>query len=89
MPPHTHPQWLTYPSLPLAVYREIAAHLQQVEGVQVEVLPQDAPSFDYGQSQVKGLSLGYSESLTDAQRQQVQSILDYYAKIHGNYEIKF
>ncbi|MGK7930019.1 MAG: hypothetical protein AB4041_01105 [Microcystaceae cyanobacterium] len=76
-------QQITYPYLPLAVYREIAAHLQQIEGVMVELLPQDAPSFDYAQSQIKALILTTSKPLTETQQDQIQSILDYYSKIHG------
>jgi len=38
------------PGLPLAVYREVAAHLQQVEGVETGLLPQTAQRFDYTQS---------------------------------------
>jgi len=33
------------PGLPLAVYREVAAHLQQVEGVETGLLPQTAQRF--------------------------------------------
>jgi hypothetical protein len=80
-------QQITYPHLPLAVYREIAAHLQQIEGVTVELLPQDAPSFSYSQSQIKALVLTTPEELTKTQQDQIQSILDYYAQIHGQYSI--
>lgn len=49
--------------LPLAVYREMAAHLRQVEGVKTDLLPQTATNFDYLQSQVGGLKIVYpSES---------------------------
>lgn len=34
-------------NLPLAVYREIAAHLRQLEGVEVELIPQSSPQFAY------------------------------------------
>ncbi len=84
--PQTPQKAIAYPHLPLTVYREISAHLQQVEGVTVELLPQDAPFFDYAQSQIKGLVLSYPETLTEDQQEQMQSILDYYAQIHGNYE---
>jgi poly(3-hydroxybutyrate) depolymerase len=43
--------------LPLAVYREIAAHLGLLAGVTVEILPQTSRAFDYLQSQVGGLKL--------------------------------
>lgn len=76
---------IAYPHLPLAVYREIAAHLQQIEGVTVELLPQDAPFFDYAQSQIKALKIAYFQGLTETQQEQLKSILDYYGQIHGNY----
>ncbi|MGK7945848.1 MAG: hypothetical protein AB4058_15405 [Microcystaceae cyanobacterium] len=80
-------QQITYPNLPLAVYRELSAHLQQIEGVTVELLPQDAPSFHYAQSQIKALLLNAPESLSETQQDQIKSILDYYAQIHGQYSI--
>lgn len=46
---------LAIPRLPLAVYREIAAHLQAIDGVRTGLLPQTSREFDYLQSQVGGL----------------------------------
>ncbi|MGA1264508.1 MAG: hypothetical protein ACO331_11490 [Prochlorothrix sp.] len=48
---------LEFLNMPLAVYREVAAHLRQVEGVAVGLLPQTASTFEYTQSQVGGLWL--------------------------------
>lgn len=48
---------LEFLNMPLAVYREVAAHLRQVEGISVGLLPQTASEFDYTQSQVGGLWL--------------------------------
>ncbi len=73
---------LAYPNLPLAVYREIAAHLQQVKGVQVELLSQDAPCFDYGQSQIKGMVIHLMSPPSPQQQEQIEAILDYYAQRH-------
>jgi hypothetical protein len=50
-------QKVTYGNLPLAVYQEIAAHLSQIEGVKIMILPQESEVFDYNQSQVGGLLL--------------------------------
>ncbi len=73
---------LECPGLPLAVYREVAAHLRQVEGVQVELLPQLSPTFDYTASQTGGLALCYPPSPSDLMRQQVTAILAHYSDRH-------
>ena len=79
---------ITYPNLPLAVYRELAAHLQQVEGVTTELIPQRSEQFDYAQSQVKTLLIQYPSSLEVPRKHQIRRILDYYAKVHGSYKRK-
>lgn len=77
---------IVYPQLPLAIYREIAAHLRQVVGVEVVLIPQASRQFDYHQSQIGGLSISYPINLSDRDRQLIESILDYYARIHGSYQ---
>ncbi|MUG98992.1 hypothetical protein F7734_44535 [Scytonema sp. UIC 10036] len=71
-------QKIEFAGLPLAVYREIAAHLRQVEGVEVSLIPQTSQEFDYNQSQVGGLSIEYTSSSNLQSRQRVQQILTYY-----------
>jgi len=71
-------QSLSKDNLPLAVYLEIAAHLSQIEGVSVSLLPQQSQVFDYYQSQVGGLLLEYSSSLDDSALALLQEILIYY-----------
>lgn len=67
--------------LPLAVYREMAAHLRQVEGVKTDLLPQTATNFDYLQSQVGGLKIVYpSESSIELK---VKSIIRHYENKYG------
>lgn len=68
--------------LPLAVYYEIAAHLRQLAGIQVEILPQTAPDFDYLQSQVGGLSIDF-RNLNAADRTRASEILEYYHHRYG------
>ena len=70
-------QKIEFPHLPLAVYREIAAHLRQVEGVDVDLIPQSSSEFDYHQSQVAGLLISCQPNTN---KEQVQQILDYYKK---------
>lgn len=67
---------MSFPGLPLAVYREIATHLRQIEGVETGLIPQQSQQFDYYQSQVGALWIEYSDP---ACRQRVEQILGYYS----------
>jgi hypothetical protein len=78
-----HTQTLIYPQLPLAVYREIAAHLSQIQGLTVTFLPQTATGFDYAQSQVGGLELQYPLDLSAQEESFLQEILSYYGQLYG------
>ena len=76
---------LTCPQLPLAVYREVAAHLRQVEGVDANLIMRStqhepAEKFDYYQSQVAALQIDYSQDLEESSQQRIEEILDYYAR---------
>ena len=76
---------LTCPQLPLGVYREIAAHIRQVEGVDASLILRSTQSdreleFDYYQSQVAALQITYAANVAEAARQQVEEILKYYAQ---------
>jgi hypothetical protein len=72
-----------FAGLPLAVYREIAAHLRQVEGVEAALIPQSSQKFDYNQSQIDGLCITWSPNSRPASRQRVQQILAYYHSLYG------
>jgi hypothetical protein len=74
---------IEFAGLPLAVYREIAAHLRQVDGVEVSLIPQSSPQFDYHQSQIAGLWLSWVSNASVASRQRVQQILAYYQNHYG------
>ncbi|MBD2005684.1 MULTISPECIES: hypothetical protein [Cyanophyceae] len=71
---------ISLPRLPLAIYRELAAHLRQVEGVEADLIPQNSQPFDYHQSQVGGLWIQYVQDANPASRQQVDRILEYYSQ---------
>ena len=76
------------PTLPLAVYRELVAHLHQVNGVKAGRLPQSAQQFDYTYSQVGGLWLEYpaevgTPELNQAMRRRIDQILAYYGDRYG------
>ncbi|OAB59076.1 hypothetical protein AY600_13670 [Phormidium willei BDU 130791] len=72
-------QCWTIPTLPLAVYREVVAHLRQVEGVAAGLLPQTAPNFDPKLSQVGGLWLDVPDNAPVDDRQRLDVILEYYS----------
>ncbi|MGB3402214.1 MAG: hypothetical protein WBA77_05940 [Microcoleaceae cyanobacterium] len=78
------------PQLPLAVYREVATHLRQVEGVTTQLHPMPTTQaesgldeFDYLQSQVGSLSIQYHQDIGPMIRQQVDRILAYYSDRYG------
>ena len=81
---------LTCPQLSLGVYREIAAHIRQVESVDASLILRStksdrSESFDYYQSQVAALQITYVEGKDDA-RQQVEEILEYYARRYSPWQ---
>jgi hypothetical protein len=77
-------QHLSCPHLPLAVYREVVAHLRQVDGVEVGLIPQQSQEFDYLQSQIAGLWLDCTTASTDIAK--VETILAYYAQRYGDWQ---
>ncbi len=77
---------LCSPRLPLAVYREIAAHLRQVPGVSARLETQTSDQFDYQASQIAALELCYPATLEAAARDRLTAILDYYAQRHGPWQ---
>jgi hypothetical protein len=74
---------IEFPGLPLAVYREIAAHLRQVEGVAAGLIPQSSQQFDYNQSQIGGLWVKYLPNSNSQSRLRVEEILTYYQDRFG------
>jgi hypothetical protein len=78
---------IVYPALPLAVYREIAAHLEQITGVRVTLQPRRFDRFDYCQSQIESLVIHYTAEFEDNDSALVTAILDYYAARHGSYQL--
>jgi hypothetical protein len=75
------------PGLPLAVYREVAAHIRQVMGVQAGLMSQDSQQFDYYQSQVGGLWIEYPPEIDLIDRQRVEQILQYYGDRFGEWQV--
>lgn len=77
---------ISCPHLPLAVYRELVAHLLQVAGVEVDLLPQRSQQFDYLQSQVGGVSIQLTPKAGATAQCRVKQILGYYSDRYGAWE---
>ncbi len=75
-----------FSAMPLAVYRELSAHLQQVRGVETELLLQHSHQFDYNQSQVGGLWIECATEIDPLEREQLGQILAYYSDRYGPYQ---
>lgn len=73
--------------MPLAVYREVAAHLQQVDGVRVAFIEPSERTFSYTESQLGGLEINGVDRLTDLARLRVDRLLSYYADRYGIWQI--
>jgi hypothetical protein len=74
---------ICFPELPLAMYREIAAHLRQVGGVEIAEIPQQSQQFSYKQSQIEGLWIQYAADGDASSKQRIEEILEYYAQQYG------
>lgn len=72
--------------LPLAVYREVASHLRQVDGVQAELISQNSQQFNYMDSQIDSLCFSYLENAPQLTKERVQQILTYYGDRYGAWE---
>lgn len=84
-------QQLTCPQLPLAVYREVAAHLRQVQGIDASLILRSTnhnptEKFDYYQSQVAALQISYAKNTEENARQKVTAILEYYGQRYRPWE---
>jgi hypothetical protein len=72
--------------MPLAVYREVAAHLQQIEGIAVAFLNPIEREFNYTHSQLGGLEISGVSQLTQLDRLRIEQILSYYANRFAPWE---
>jgi hypothetical protein len=80
----TKTQHLCCPHLPLAIYREVVAHLHQVEGVEAGLIPQRSQVFDYLESQIAGLWLDLKTDGVNTTK--IQEILAHYAQRYGDWQ---
>jgi hypothetical protein len=83
----TIPISLSWAEMPLSVYREVAAHLRQVSGVEVVLLPQTATQFNYTLSQVGGLQIQSNPSASAVDEARVIEILNYYGDRFGPWQV--
>jgi hypothetical protein len=74
--------------VPLAVYREIAAHLRQIEGITVSFLTSVDRGFSYTESQLGGLEIMGANLLTDSDRIRLDRLLNYYADRYNQWDIQ-
>jgi hypothetical protein len=73
------PVKITYtPELPLAMYKELATHLSQLDGVSTELIWQDRQDFSYDASQIAGMHVTCSSQMLERLQELVSSILDRY-----------
>lgn len=72
--------------LPLAIYREVAAHLRQLDGMDVELEPQRSPTFDYHQSQIGAMVIRYPQDFSEEAKQRLDAILKFYGDRHGEWQ---
>jgi len=80
------PHYITSPTLPLAIYKEVVTHLRQVAGVEADVLPQTSTQFEYGQSQIGGLWYAFVEGTEALARPRTEEILRYYGDRFGAWQ---
>lgn len=82
----TQKETIAYSQLPLAVYREVSAHLQQIEGVKTFLIPQSSSQFDYTQSQIEAIQIEYPVDLSSQEKEYLEAILEYYGQKYGKYQ---
>lgn len=64
-----------FPGMPLATYREVAAHLRSLSGVTVELEWNTASTFQYTDSQIGSMRLTLDEA---ADSDRLRAILQHY-----------
>ncbi len=74
------------PRMPLAVYRELAAHLQLLDGVSVRLLPQTCSHFDYELSQIAGIAVAVPPTFDRDAQARCEQILEHYGLQHGGWQ---
>ncbi len=66
------------PDIALAMYRELASHIEQIEDVTAELFWQESAEFSYLGSQIGGMWLIYPQSLPEQSQVLMKNILNHY-----------
>lgn len=70
---------ITYdPDIALAMYRELASHIEQIEDVNAELFAQESKEFSYFGSQIGGMWLTYPHTLPTKSQALIKNILNHY-----------
>lgn len=70
---------ITYaPDISLAMYRELASHLEQVADVSAELFWNESTEFSYLGSQIGGLWLSYPTNIPSNSQELIKNILNHY-----------
>ncbi len=66
------------PDIALAMYRELASHIEQIEDATTELFWQESNDFSYLGSQIGGMWITYPHSLTEKSQTLIKNILNHY-----------
>ncbi|GBO53214.1 hypothetical protein APA_1121 [Pseudanabaena sp. lw0831] len=66
------------PDIALAMYRELASHIEQIDNVDAELFWQESVEFSYLGSQIGGLWLTYPQSIPEQSQFLIKNILNHY-----------
>lgn len=66
------------PDIALAMYRELASHLEQIAEVEAELFWQESTEFSYLGSQIGGLWLTYPQTISSQFQASIDDILNHY-----------
>jgi hypothetical protein len=66
------------PDIALAMYRELASHIEQIDDVNAELFWQESTEFSYLGSQIGGMWLAYPQSFPEQSKILIKNILNHY-----------
>lgn len=72
------------PDIALAMYRELASHIEQIEDINAELFWQESTEFSYLGSQIGGIWLTYPLTISTQSQDLLKKILNHY----GNWSIE-
>ena len=68
-----------HPDIALAMYRELASHIEQIEeNINAELFQQESTKFSYLGSQIGGMWLTYPQSTSENSQVLIKKILNHY-----------